>query len=306
VDGRWRGRQRGRGAAQDQLALAAEARPDFGGYRIYRLTGGPATDPADPDTSRLMLIRRFSVNPGDEITWKFSRLDPATMEYMCAGNVVHDSMLTFVDPDSNGTFVKVCRREDRFGRCITPGDSVFRLVAPAGPHDGFRLWYTVTYEALNTTDNNYEDLFIPDTLDGMACCGVTRTSRDSCPNLNNKALNLIAAPVEPTAGPVADLERVAVVPNPFRGGEAWDRAGGQEVHFVNLPEVAKITIYTVAGDLVAVLHHDVSALRAASRMYDFERWNLKNGDGRDVASGIYLYRVESGRFTFQERFVVIR
>ena len=70
---------------------------------------------------------------------------------------MNDSVVTFVDPDSNGNYVKNCRRLDRFGRCLSRGDSVFRLVAPPGPHDGFRTWYAVTYELKNTTlDATYD------------------------------------------------------------------------------------------------------------------------------------------------------
>src|SRR5512134_3629443 len=43
----------------------AEARPDFGGYRIYRMTNSP-------DTNNAVLIRRFSRNTGSELTWNFS------------------------------------------------------------------------------------------------------------------------------------------------------------------------------------------------------------------------------------------
>ncbi len=41
-----------------------EARADFGGYRIYRMTNAP-------DSSQAMLIRRFSLNPGSELTGAF-------------------------------------------------------------------------------------------------------------------------------------------------------------------------------------------------------------------------------------------
>ena len=110
---------------------------------------------------------------------------------------------------------------------------------------------------------------------------------------------MIAEPVEPTAGPTENLQTVAVVPNPFRARESWDRPDGNEVHFINLPPKARIRVYTVAGDLVRDLSHDDS-------VRDFERWDLKNADGKDVASGIYMYRIESGSFTAQNRFIVIR
>lgn len=269
----------------------AESRPDFGGYRIYRVINSP-------DSTRMSLIRRFSRNLGDERTWNFSVLDSASLTYRCGGRIVNDSIVTFIDADSNGSYQKVCRRLDRFGRCLSRGDSVFRLVVPPGPHDGFRTWYSITYEKLNTISNDYEDLFIPDTLDNWARCG-TFGNRLTCPNLNNKLTNLTADGVEPTGGPTPDLQAVHVVPNPFRGSEVWEGPGASEMHFVNLPERATIKIYTASGDLVRVLEHDDS-------VRDFERWDLKSGRGRDVASGIYLYRVEADRFTFQNRFVVIR
>lgn len=210
---------------------------------------------------------------------------------------VNDSVVTYVDPDSAGRYIKVCRDPGvPTGRCNSPGDSVFVLVAPPGPHDGFLTWYSVTYERRNTTDFDYEDLFLPDTLDNFARC--TAPVRDSCPNLNHKLRNL-AGPVEPTAGPVANLERVLVVPNPYRGSEVWDQPGQGEVHFINLPAQARIKIYTTAGDLVRELQHN-------DNVRDFERWDLKNASGRAVASGIYIYRIEAGSFRFQNRFVVIR
>jgi hypothetical protein len=259
---------------------AAEARPDFGGYRIYRVVGRR-------DTSNMVLIRRFSLQRGDStLLWHLSQIN--------AGTPLPDRIATFIDPDSSGAFVKQCRLLNEQGLCASPGDSVFRLIAPPGPHDGFRTWYTITYEARNITDNDYLDLFIPD----LANC-VNPSIPSQCPNLNRKETNLTVDPIEPTPGPTADLERVAVVPNPFRANEAWDAPGGNEVHFINLPSSARIRIYTLAGDLVRELSHN-------DPVRDFERWDLKNESGRNVSSGVYVYRVESQAFSFQDRFVVIR
>lgn len=272
---------------------AAEARPDFGGYRVYRMEGAP-------DTSRAVLVRRFSINAGDDALWHFSRVDSATLELRCNGAIVNDSVITFVDPDSSGRFEKVCRKLDPFGRCASPGDSVFRLVAPPGPHDGFRQWYSVTYEALNTSDNNDLDLFVPDSTNilGLGPCG-SPADRLSCPNLNNKGYNITPVAVEPTSGPTTNLETVAVVPNPYRGHEAWDQPDSHEVHFIHLPVDAQIQIYTLSGGLVRELHH-------SDTVRDFERWDLKNGHGQDVSSGIYMYRVTAPHLEFQNRFIVIR
>jgi hypothetical protein len=286
----------------------AELRPDFGGYRVYRMEGAP-------DTARAVLVRRFSINHGDDVLWHFSRVDSAThnlLDKRCSGEVMNDSIITFVDPDSSGSFQKVC--------CTTTRDSFFAIVAPPGPHNGFRLWYAVTYEALNIRDNNFEDLFVPDVDDKLCLrpdtCGPARQAtaqcprvapcpcgtpgdRSSCANLNNKLLNVIEAPVEATGGPSSSVLGVSVVPNPFRASEAWDLTNGHEVHFTHLPPVANIRVYTISGELVRELHHN-------DPVHDFERWDLRNADGRDVASGIYLFRVSSDKLVFQDRFIVIR
>ena len=255
----------------------AEARPDFGGYRIYRVFN-------TPDTTRMVLIRRFTRNGADTLfMWHFPRIDSNTP--------LANRAATFIDPDSSGTFFKRCRR-DTSGRCYSPGDSVIVLIPPPGPHNGFRTWYTITYEERHTISDDYLDLFLPDTIN---CNNVDKRT---CPNLNHKARNMVG-PVEPTPGPSANVLRIAVIPNPFRAAEAWDQSGGSEVHFINLPQQAQISIYTVAGDLVAELQHN-------DPVHDFSRWNLKNAQGRDVASGIYMYRVVSGDFSYQDRFVVIR
>ncbi len=268
-----------------------EARPDFGGYRIYRMSN-------TPDSSKAVLIRRFSLNQGSELTWRFSTINTASMNYLCNGGIVNDSIVTFVDPDSNGQYVKTCRKPGVLGaRCESPGDSIFVLDPPPGPHDGFLTWYSVTIERKNTTDPDFEDLFLPDTLNNFARCG-TPGVRNSCPNLNHKLRNL-AGPVIPTGGPAVDLERVFAVPNPYRGSEVWDQPGQGEMHFINLPPQARITIYTIAGDLVREIQHNDS-------IHDFERWDLNNGAGRPVVSGIYMYRIEAGRFHFQNRMVIIR
>jgi hypothetical protein len=125
-----------------------------------------------------------------------------------------------------------------------------------------------------------------------------------------------AHPTAPTAGVSSNLSRVGVVPNPYRAVEAWDPEGGHELHFINLPREARILIYTVSGDLVKEIHHSVPPYTPGEpqppsgppydQTRDYEAWDLKNGAGKDVVSGIYIYRVEASSFQFQSRFIVIR
>jgi len=57
----------------------AERRPDFGGYRIYRMINAPDTSGGKcVDPPNAVLLRRYSVNSGSELTWNFSRVDTTT------------------------------------------------------------------------------------------------------------------------------------------------------------------------------------------------------------------------------------
>lgn len=264
---------------------AAEARPDFGGYRIYRQS-------AVRDTTNMELVRRFAYR--DTLLWHF----PDSQD-----------TLQFVDPDSAGNLVKVCRRYDVNGICATPGDSVFVLLPPgqpygrpdfpaAGPHEGFPLYYSIVYGAIDQTVREVAEMFVPDTLDNYARCNVPGDPT-SCPSLNNKATNLMDQPVFVAGPPRQNLESVVVVPNPYRGSARWDQPGTKRVQFHNLPARATVRIYTIAGDLVR-------ELEKTDPLTGNLDWNLKNGHGRDITSGIYMFHVVSDRgFEARGNFVVI-
>jgi hypothetical protein len=275
---------------------AAEARPDFGGYRIYRQL-------SVRDTTNMELIRRFAVHgrafsdtlangqPNPSI---YARRD--TLRWWFPDN---QDTLQFVDPDSAGNLVKVCRGIDDRGRCTTPGDSVFAIVPPPGPHDGFAIYYTITYGSVDQTLRETADMFVPDTLDAYARCNVPGDP-SSCPNLNGKLTNLMETPVYVSGPATANVENVVVIPNPYRGQERFDQPGQHRVQFQNLPPQAKIKVFTISGDLVREL--DKTDPKTASL-----DWDLKNGNQEDVASGIYVFHVLSSQgYEAKGHFVVIR
>ena len=142
-------------------------------------------------------------------------------------------------------------------------------------------------------------MFVPDSLDAYARCG-TPGDPFSCPNLNGKLTNLMVDPVFVRGPATANLQGVAVVPNPYRGHERWDQPGAGRIQFQNLPAVVKVRIFTVAGDLV----RELDKTDATSGNLD---WDLKNADAHEVASGIYLFRITSSQGYEQKgHFVVIR
>ena len=99
----------------------------------------------------------------------------------------------------------------------------------------------------------------------------------------------------PSVPPSTDLERMAVVPNPYKPGASWVEMGwGEKIRFTNLPENATIRIFTLGGDLVTTLHHESSTVGS-------EDWYPE-----DIVSGIYLYSVESPIGTKVGKFVVIK
>lgn len=105
----------------------------------------------------------------------------------------------------------------------------------------------------------------------------------------------------PGTTPPATIGEVAVVPNPYRGdipyysyNPPWEKPTGtrarwmeqdRRIQFINLPPRCAISIYTVAGDLVATIRHD-------DPTKGYEDWNLTSLVGQAVSSGLYLFTAE--------------
>jgi hypothetical protein len=117
-----------------------------------------------------------------------------------------------------------------------------------------------------------------------------------------------------------DQDHVYVVPNPYRGGAQWDLVprdedpSGTKITFRNLPRTkGTIHVYTLAGDLVREIPFDGTA--PPDLLYGLDpvaagtgqvAWNLISRNGQRIASGIYLYSVDSRLGRSVGRFVVIR
>ncbi len=102
-------------------------------------------------------------------------------------------------------------------------------------------------------------------------------------------------------------DRLAVVPNPYRGGAAWDLNPnsadplGTHISFIGLPDRdCTIRIYTLAGDLVQTLQHTPWRHRGELQ------WDLISRNHQPIVSGVYLYAVRCGQEQKVGRFTVIR
>ncbi len=96
------------------------------------------------------------------------------------------------------------------------------------------------------------------------------------------------------------LKDIKVVPNPYMAHN-WrmvEAAGEVKLSFHNMPDEGTIRIYTLAGDLVTTIEEpDESGVWF---------WNLQSSDRRQVASGTYIYHVESPYGEHLGRFAVIK
>ncbi|HCV43119.1 MAG TPA: hypothetical protein DGH68_06515 [Bacteroidetes bacterium] len=115
----------------------------------------------------------------------------------------------------------------------------------------------------------------------------------------------------------SQLGKVSVVPNPYRTDQnytyenagfegrasVWDE-NDRKVKFINLPAKCTIRIFSLAGDLVRTVEHDGNVGTAFP--FGDENVPLVSESNRALASGIYLYTVESDLGVQTGKFVIIR
>jgi len=113
---------------------------------------------------------------------------------------------------------------------------------------------------------------------------------------------LRATPVHPfmSSKPLADLNNVKVIPNPYHDKSVKFNWPGEEnkLLFINLPLQCTIKIFTVTGDLVKTIHHDNGTTE--------EAWNQVSDDNQLIYSGVYIFHIDSSAGSKVGRFVVVR
>jgi hypothetical protein len=81
------------------------------------------------------------------------------------------------------------------------------------------------------------------------------------------------------------LDQISVFPNPYFGVDPFGRFPSQNyVRFTSLPQNVVVRIFTISGQLVQKIEKD-----NASPWLD---WDLRNIDGKAVASGIYIVHLD--------------
>ena len=90
-----------------------------------------------------------------------------------------------------------------------------------------------------------------------------------------------------------ELDRIAVVPNPYVAAAEWERRsqivgrGERLVQFIHLPHECTIRIYNVRGELVKTIEHSSFGSDGVAW------WDLKTDNNQDVAFGVYIFHVEA-------------
>jgi len=121
---------------------------------------------------------------------------------------------------------------------------------------------------------------------------------------------LVTSPVDEIkvypAPPVgSSVQDVYVVPNPYEFNAGWEESATEsKLQFMNVPQGAEIQIFDVTGNYVQTVRPEMKS--DGETQSGRAEWDLKNGSGRDIVSGVYIYYITAGGDEKIGRFVVVR
>jgi hypothetical protein len=110
---------------------------------------------------------------------------------------------------------------------------------------------------------------------------------------------------EDAAAIASGLAAIRVVPNPYIVSSLYEEEFGvsrrepiRQLKFNNLPPRCTITIFTMDGDRIKTIHHDSDN--------GTETWDMRGDGGREIASGVYIFLVQTDAGERVDRFAVIK
>ncbi len=108
------------------------------------------------------------------------------------------------------------------------------------------------------------------------------TDEDGVLRANNGTITSVIGNTAAQSG----LDLVTVAPNPYIGSNEAELLPYETLlGFHNLPERCTIYIYTMLGNVVAIIPHDAAS--------GSEFWDMTTLSGESIASGLYFYRVKA-------------
>ncbi len=162
--------------------------------------------------------------------------------------------------------------------------------------DGYMRYYEYEYTIDNL--NPAQPYYFSVTTYDFGSSGSMLGSLESSPLVNM----VKEYPLPSTDAVEAEALRVIVYPNPYRINAGYARDGhenrdrtraadwARRIHFVNLPNVCTIRIFTLSGDLVKQIEHYYPQGGPAAQE---DEWDLISKNTQAVVTGIYLWTVES-------------
>jgi hypothetical protein len=101
---------------------------------------------------------------------------------------------------------------------------------------------------------------------------------------------------------------VKVVPNPYIIANEWQQTFDQRrLRFINLPADCVIRVFTLNGDLIRMIRHvDTSEGGVAGDLGGDEWWDLLSDNRQLIASGVYIFHIQSDVGEQVGKFVLIR
>ena len=238
---------------------------DFEGYRIYVSNSGLESDFSLVKEYDYIDFAYFSANDS-MVTYPDSRTD-------APGDTMINNVVYTRKPVGNNT---------GFAEILKDGVYEYKF---DDVHPLFPRWYSVTAYDFGDPQSGTEPL------------ETARTTN--------------AQYVAPSGNPD---DEVMVVPNPYRAyedytqeyssGLRWENQDDgtpeffpntdRRLEFVNLPTECLIRIFTLAGDLVAVIPHNIAGDDNFGWDSPFsESWDLNSRNRQQVTSGLYLFSVEN-------------
>ena len=139
---------------------------------------------------------------------------------------------------------------------------------------------------------------------------VVRANPEYTPATVYGAIEVSAVPA--SYADAVEALNVKVVPNPYVVHNEWQQQVlDRRLRFINLPSTCTIRIFNLNGELVrSILHLDTSIPEEGpvvpNNLGGDEWWDLLSDNRQLVASGLYIFHVESNVGEQVGKFVVVR
>jgi hypothetical protein len=264
----------------------------------------------------------LTITPGQgTVTLEWSGLGPELTRDRKTGERDFEGYRVHISEErSESGFARILERDVRDGIGYDTGlaDIRDRLLEPSRPET---IWTDDTHTVIDTIGVRPEVWHYKYTINGLrdgfqywvSVTAFDRGTLDVGSLESGLARNMkMVSPGAPAS--VNGRPKVTVIPNPYRGDAAWDGSLRRDRYlwFANLPPRCTIRIYTLAGDLVDTINFDQATYAPIDIRGIFDptdprnpesslpqlsggmaAWDLVSRKDQGVASGLYLFSVES-------------